>query len=50
MPDEEIPRVNALLVVNNIRVSELSSQQATLEEVFLTLTSGNSERSQSDAT
>ena len=50
MPDEEIPRVNALLVVNNIRVSELSSQQATLEEVFLALTSGNSESSQSNAT
>jgi ABC-2 type transport system ATP-binding protein len=43
MSDEQIPRVNALLVVNNIRVSELSSQQATLEEVFLNLTSANAE-------
>lgn len=40
MPDERIPRVNAMLVANNIRVSEIVSQQATLEEVFLTLTSG----------
>ncbi len=46
MPDEQIPRVNALLVVNNIRVRELSSQQATLEEVFLNLTSANSEESE----
>jgi ABC-2 type transport system ATP-binding protein len=43
MPDEQIPRVNALLVTNNIRVTELSSQQATLEEVFLNLTNANSE-------
>jgi ABC-2 type transport system ATP-binding protein len=43
MPDEQIPRVNALLVTNNIRVTELSSQQATLEEVFLNLTSANAE-------
>lgn len=41
MSDEQIPRVNSLLVVNNIRVRELSSQQATLEEVFLNLTSAN---------
>lgn len=43
MRDEQIPRVNALLVQNNIRVRELSSQQATLEEVFLTLTKANSQ-------
>ncbi len=50
MRDEDIPRVNALLVMNNIRVSELSSQQATLEDVFLTLTSANSETSKFHAT
>ena len=44
MPDEQIPLVNALLVGNNIRVSELSSEQPTLEEVFLTLTSPNAEK------
>lgn len=43
MSDEQIPRVNALLVVNNIRVRELSSQQVTLEEVFLNLTSASAE-------
>ncbi len=35
---ECIPRVNALLVAHDIRVMELSPHQATLEEVFLTLT------------
>lgn len=49
MPDEQVPRVNALLVVNNIRVTELSSQQATLEEVFLKLTSANGAASQTNA-
>lgn len=39
MNQEHIPRVNALLVTNNIRVLELVPRQATLEEVFLTLTS-----------
>jgi ABC-2 type transport system ATP-binding protein len=39
MPKEHIPRVNALLVANGIRVMELSTQRVTLEEVFLTLTS-----------
>ena len=38
MPTEHIPRVNALLVANNIRVMELAPQRATLEEVFLRLT------------
>ena len=42
MADEQIPRVNALLVANDIRVTELSSHQATLEEVFLNLTSAES--------
>jgi ABC-type multidrug transport system ATPase subunit len=38
MRDEDIPRVNALLVANKINVMELAPQRATLEEVFLTLT------------
>src|SRR5258705_676134 len=38
MRDEDIPRVNALLVANKISVMELAPQRATLEEVFLTLT------------
>jgi ABC-type multidrug transport system ATPase subunit len=36
--NEHIPRVNALLVANDIRVMELTPQRATLEEVFLKLT------------
>lgn len=39
MQNECIPRVNALLVANGIRVMELAPQRATLEEVFLTLLS-----------
>ncbi|MBC8032145.1 MAG: ABC transporter ATP-binding protein [Pyrinomonadaceae bacterium] len=38
MNSECIPRVNALLVANDIRVMELAPQRATLEDVFLTLT------------
>ncbi|MEP6820093.1 MAG: ABC transporter ATP-binding protein [bacterium] len=38
MPAEDIPRVNALLVANDIRVLELSPQRATLEDVFMKLT------------
>ena len=38
MPQEQIPAVNALLVANSFRVSEIVAQNATLEEVFLTLT------------
>lgn len=38
MQNDCIPRVNALLVANGIRVMELSPQRATLEDVFLTLT------------
>ena len=38
MRDEDIPRVNALLVANKISVMELAPQRDTLEEVFLTLT------------
>ena len=38
MQRECIPRVNELLVANNIQVLELAVQQPTLEEVFLTLT------------
>jgi ABC-2 type transport system ATP-binding protein len=38
MNNECIPRINALLVANNIRVMELSPQRATLEDVFMTLT------------
>lgn len=43
MPAEDIPRVNALLVANNIRVTELSPQRATLEDVFMKLTRENTE-------
>jgi ABC-type multidrug transport system ATPase subunit len=39
VPRECIPRVNALLVENGIRVTELSAHTETLEEVFLSLTS-----------
>jgi len=39
--NEDIPRVNALLVENRIRVMELTPQSATLEEVFLNLTQVN---------
>jgi ABC-2 type transport system ATP-binding protein len=42
MQQEEIPRVNALLVANGIRVMELSPQREGLEEVFLRLTSSSS--------
>jgi ABC-2 type transport system ATP-binding protein len=40
MAPECIPRVNALLVAEGIRVLELSPQRATLEDVFMTLTGG----------
>jgi len=36
--DEHIPRVNALLVDNKMRVMELTPQRETLEDVFLELT------------
>ena len=38
MAAEDIPGVNALLVANDIRVTELSPQRATLEDVFMKLT------------
>ena len=38
MPVADIPRVNALLVANDISVTELSPQRATLEDVFMKLT------------
>lgn len=38
MADEQIPLVNALLVERGFRVSELTPQRETLEEVFLRLT------------
>ena len=38
MPNDEIPRVNALLVGHGMRVSEISPQRATLEEAFMNLT------------
>ena len=41
MQTDRIPRLNALLVANQIRVMELTPQRATLEEVFLNLTSDN---------
>lgn len=44
MANDEIPRVNALLVGHGMRVSEISPQRATLEEAFMRLTTpGNSE-------
>ncbi|MGH9929571.1 MAG: ABC transporter ATP-binding protein [Pyrinomonadaceae bacterium] len=45
MQAEQIPRVNALLVANHIRVTELSPQRATLEDVFIKLTQVRSESS-----
>ena len=47
MRDEDIPRVNALLVANKIKVMELTPQRTTLEEAFLTLTSPGVARSSS---
>jgi ABC-2 type transport system ATP-binding protein len=41
LPHESIPRVNALLVENGIRVTELSPHTKTLEEIFLSLTRSN---------
>ena len=38
MPVADIPRVNALLVANDISVTELSPQRASLEDVFMKLT------------
>ena len=38
MDEEEIPLVNALLVQNGFRVTELSRRRESLEEVFLRLT------------
>jgi ABC-2 type transport system ATP-binding protein len=38
MQTDQVARVNALLVANQIRVVELAPQRATLEEVFLRLT------------
>lgn len=38
MAEEEIPLVNALLVQNGFRVTELSPQRESLEDVFLRLT------------
>ena len=38
MTDEQIPRVNTLLVERGFRVTELTPQRETLEEVFLRLT------------
>ena len=41
LPYESIPGVNALLVGNGIRVTELSPHTETLEEIFLRLTISN---------
>lgn len=38
MSDDQIPRINALLVERGFRVMELSPQNETLEQVFLSLT------------
>jgi ABC-type multidrug transport system ATPase subunit len=48
MNQEDIPRVNALLVTNNISVLELVPRQSTLEEVFLTLTSKSASETPSE--
>jgi ABC-2 type transport system ATP-binding protein len=42
MSDEDIARINALLVEHGFRVSELSPQRETLEQVFMRLTDGGS--------
>ncbi len=41
LQNECIPKVNALLVENDIRVMELTPQRATLEDVFMQLTHSN---------
>ena len=41
MPYESIPGVNVMLVEHGIRVMEISPQRATLEEVFMSLTSNS---------
>ena len=41
VPYESIPDVNAMLVERGIRVMEISPQRATLEEVFMSLTSNS---------
>jgi len=41
MPHQSIPGVNAMLVEHGIRVMEISPQRATLEEVFMSLTSNS---------
>ena len=41
LQNECIPKVNALLVGNDIRVMELTPQRATLEDVFMQLTHSN---------
>ena len=38
LPDEKIPQVNALLVERGFRVTELSPQHESFEQVFLRLT------------
>jgi ABC-2 type transport system ATP-binding protein len=50
LPTDHIPHINSLLVANNIRVMELTPQQATLEEVFLNLTKDNLPRINADDT
>jgi len=45
MRAENVARLNALLVANEIKVMELSPQRATLEDVFLTLTGSELMRS-----
>lgn len=42
MPNDDIPRVNALLVEHGMRVMEISPQRATLEEAFMNLTKAES--------
>ena len=42
MSNDEIPRVNALLVGHGMRVMEISPQRATLEEAFVSLTRAKS--------
>ncbi len=40
MPDDEVPYINEMLIRNGFRVSELSPQRETLEDVFIRLTEG----------
>jgi ABC-2 type transport system ATP-binding protein len=40
IPDDEAPNINEMLIKNGFRVSELSPQRESLEDVFIRLTEG----------